>query len=217
MNQLIRSNSLRASQSQRQGDPRRGLVCTTRAGPTVSRSRRAKVPANLFRVDLLDAGALFVACDLALGGASLRDREPLRRPEFLGHRAYPFGELLEPRPSGDRLTALEVDELSGEPVPDRPPQVLLEQAVREVRERLALVEGARDPRRQRITESRERARLAEVGLRVADPDLDRREGEVRPHAPPDLRVLGDRAGAVEKAHEGLVLAPRREGIWDAAT
>ena len=60
--------------------------------------------------------------------------------------------------------------------------------------RLALVERARDPHGQRVDERRERARLAEVRLRVADPDLDRREREVRAHAPPELRVLGDRAG-----------------------
>jgi hypothetical protein len=43
--------------------------------------------------------------------------------------------------------------------------------------------------RQRVAERREATRLAEVGLRVADPDLDRREREVRADAPPELRVL----------------------------
>src|SRR3990170_2048021 len=42
-------------------------------------------------------------------------------------------------------------------------------------------------------EGGERLRLAEVGLPVADPDLDGREAEVRPDAPPELRVLGHRA------------------------
>ena len=72
--------------------------------------------------------------------------------------------------------------------------------------RLALVERARDARRQRVDERGERARLGELGLRVADADLDGREREMRADAPPDLRVLGDRARLVEEAD---VRAPSR--------
>ena len=56
----------------------------------------------------------------------------------------------------------------------------------------------------------------EVGLRVADPDLDRREREVRPHAPPELRVLVDRARLVEEADVRRVLVPRVKRVGDAA-
>ena len=47
-------------------------------------------------------------------------------------------------------------------------------------------------------------------------DLHGGEGHVRPHAPPDLGVLGDRAGVVEEADEALVLVPGRERVGDAA-
>ena len=110
---------------------------------------------------------------------SLRDREPRVRRRAPPRPAHPLDQLLEPRARRHRLAALEVDQLAGQPVADRPPHVLLEQAVRQVGQRLALVERAREPRGERVAERRERARLAEVGLRVADPDLDRREGEVR--------------------------------------
>ena len=39
---------------------------------------------------------------------------------------------------------------------------------------------------------------------------------MRPHAPPQLRVLGDRARVVEEPHEALVLGPRAERVRDAA-
>ena len=39
---------------------------------------------------------------------------------------------------------------------------------------------------------------------------------MRAHAPPELRVLGDRARVVEEAHEALVLRPRRERVRHAA-
>ena len=71
-------------------------------------------------------------------------------------------------------------------------------------DRLALVEGTRDPGRERDAERRERLRLGEVGLGVADADLDGREREMRADAPPQLRVLVDRAGVVEEADVALV-------------
>jgi hypothetical protein len=83
-------------------------------------------------------------------------------------------------------------------------------------QRLALVERARDPRRERVEEGGERLRLAELRLAVADPDLDGREGQMRTDAPPDLGVLGDRAGLVEVADVALVLVPAGERVRDAA-
>ena len=56
----------------------------------------------------------------------------------------------------------------------------------------------------------------EVGLRVADTHLDRREREVRPHAPPELRVLVDRLRVVEEADVALEAAPTVVRIGHAA-
>src|SRR5439155_7820728 len=110
----------------------------------------------------------------------------------------PVEQLLEPRPRRDRLAALEVDQLTREPVADRAPEVLLEQPPRHVGEPLPLVKGARATDRERVGERRDALRLAEVGLPVHDSQLDRRIREVRTDAPPELPVLADRAGAVEE-------------------
>ena len=98
-----------------------------------------------------------MAGDLTFGGVPLGDPEPLRRAELLRDRTHPLGELLEARASGHRLTPLEVDQLARQPMPDRSPEILLQQARRQVGQRLALVERARDPRGQRVAQGRERA------------------------------------------------------------
>src|SRR5206468_7091301 len=85
---------------------------------------------NLFGEDLFHRRALVVARDLPLGGVSLGNRQPRRRSELVGDRLHPFDELLEPRTRGDRLAALEVDQLSREAEADRAPEILLEQPVR---------------------------------------------------------------------------------------
>src|SRR5260370_19003348 len=136
--------------------------------------------------------------DLAFRGVALRDREPRRRTELVGDRLYPLHELLDARTGADRLPALEVDQLAREPEADRAPQILLEQPVRPRGQRLALVERARDSRRERIDERDERARLGDLGLRIADANLDGRKLEVRSDAPPKLCVLGDRPGLVRE-------------------
>src|SRR5436305_2486758 len=159
MNQLIGWGSLRASQSQR-GETSARLVSTIWGRAAVSRSGRADVPANLFLEDLVRRGALLVAPDLPLGRVPLGDREPLRCAELLGDRPHPVDEPLEARSGRYRFAAREVDELAREAVADRPPQVLLDQPVRQVGQRLALVERAGDPRSQRIAERRGGARLA---------------------------------------------------------
>ena len=141
--------------------------------------------------------------------------------ELLGHRQHPLDQRARGAPrAGARLAGGEVDQLARKAVADRAPEVLLDQPVREVGQRLALVEGARDPGGQRVAERGERARLGEVGLPVADPDLDRREGEMRADAPPELRVLVDRAGVVEEADVALEAVParrRRPGRRSAGT
>src|SRR5207253_9873776 len=86
------------------------------------------------RAELLQASVL------ALGGVRRRHRE-VRTRAHLGRRGRdPLQKLLDPRPGGNRLTALEVEQLAAEPPPDRAPEVLLEQAVRKVGKRLAVVE-----------------------------------------------------------------------------
>ena len=67
-----------------------------------------------------------------------------------------------------------------------------------------------------VDERGERLGLRQVGLPVGDPNLDGREREVRPDAPPELRVLGDGARLVEEANVVLVLLPRRERVRHAA-
>src|SRR5438445_2682285 len=154
---------------------------------------------NLLGEDLLHRRTLHVAGYLPFGGVPLRNREPVCDSELLGDRLHPFDELLEPGARGDRLTTLEVDQLARKPPADRSPEVFLEQTVRPSRQRLALVERPRDARDQRVAERRERARLRELRLGVADADLHGREREVRPNAPPELRVLTHRPGLIEEA------------------
>src|SRR5439155_5297792 len=102
------------------------------------------------------------------------------------NRGDPLQQALEVRASRADVTACEIDQLAREPVADRPPEVLFDQPVRMVRQRLALVERPCNPGRERVAERRQRARLLEIRLRVADANLDGRKVEVRPHAPPDL-------------------------------
>ena len=81
---------------------------------------------------------------------------------------------------------------------------------------LALVDPAQRARGHQVAEGRERDRLAHVGRAVGVAQLDRPERLVRAHAPPDLRVLADRAGVEQEAHERVVLAPAGERLGDAA-
>ena len=83
-------------------------------------------------------------------------------------------------------------------------------------DRLALIECAGDPGGQCDAQRRERLRVRDIGLAIADPDLDRREREMRPHTPPELGVLVDGTGVVEESDVALVIRPRVECIGDAA-
>src|SRR5215212_5870159 len=87
---------------------------------------------DLLRVDLLERRSVLVAGDLPLGRVLLGHAEERRGADLVRDRRDPFEQLLDPRAGGDRLTALEVDELTRQPVADRAPEVLLEQAVRQV-------------------------------------------------------------------------------------
>src|SRR4051812_33170918 len=144
---------------------------------------------DLLGVDVLQRPALLDARDLPLGGVRRRHRE--LKPELVSDHCDPLRHPLELGPRGPDIEHAGIEQAAREPVADRAPHVLLDQPRRRVRQRLALVDGARDPGGEPVDERREVTRLAEVGLRVADAHLDGRVREVRPHAPPDLRVLVD--------------------------
>src|SRR5207248_5568090 len=118
-------------------------------------------------------------------------------------RQHPFDQALEVGSRGAHLAGREVDQLAAQAVADRAPEVFLDQAPRVVGERLAGVDGLREANGERVAERGQRSRLGQVRLRVADADLDGREGEVRADAPPELRVLVDRARVVEEADVAL--------------
>ena len=95
--------------------------------------------------------------------------------------------LLDPR-------AFEVEQQPVLAVAQRAPHVLLDQAAREVGRRLARVDLAQrlgDAGHDQLDQA---VGLGAGGLRVADADLDRPEGVVRAHRPPELGELDDRVG-----------------------
>src|SRR5918999_1372536 len=162
---------------------------------------------DLVRVDLSERGPRLVPGDLALRRVATRDREKRSCAELLRDRKHPLQQRLEARPRRVHAARVQVDELTAKPVANGTPEVLLDEAPRMVGKRLAVVERARYARNERIDEGGERLGCAELGLAVADSDLRRRKGQVRPDAPPDLRVLGDRASVVEQTNVPLVLLP----------
>src|SRR5256884_1595494 len=153
---------------------------------------------------------------LPLGGVRRRHREVRRRTDLVGDGEHPFDQRLDPRASRDDLAALEVDQSVAQSMPDRAPHVLLDEPVREIRKFLPFVERACEPRPEGVDQRRQRLRLLQVGLRVADPNLDGRIRQVRAHAPPDLRVLVDRSRRVEEANVLLVRSPASERVRNAA-
>ena len=102
--------------------------------------------------------AFLLLRDLTLGGVSLGNREEVGGAELFRDRPHPVDELLEPRAGRDGGAALEVDELARQAVADRAPEVLLDEPVRQLGQRLALVERARDARGERVRERGEGAR-----------------------------------------------------------
>src|SRR5918995_5217166 len=167
---------------------------------------------DLVRVDLSQRGAGLVPGDLALRGVTARDAEEGGCAQFLRNRKHPLQQLLEERSCRAHTACVEIDELTVEPVADGAPKVLLDEAARMNWNVLAVVESARYARNQRIHERGERLGCAELGLPVTDPNLRRREGQMRPHAPPDLGVLDDRFGVVEETDVPLVLLPAPVGV-----
>src|SRR5262245_26811128 len=124
---------------------------------------------DLLSVDLLQRPPLVEAGDLALGRSGRRDGQ--RDAELVGDRTDPAGNPLELRPGGPHLVRAGIEQRPRQPVADRAPEVLLDHPGRRLGQRLSLVHGACNPRRERVAEARQRPRLAQVGLAVADPDL----------------------------------------------
>src|SRR5436309_2454605 len=104
---------------------------------------------DLACVDGLEAVPGFVRRDLPLGGIAVGHREKRRGTELLRYRRDPLEEIVDPLPRGKHLSAREVDEHLREPVPDRTPEVLLDQSVRVCGQLLALVHRTRDAGRER--------------------------------------------------------------------
>ena len=101
-------------------------------------------------------------------------------------------------------------------VADRAPEVLLDQAARRVGERHALVQVARPP-------ARRRPRSAPPAPRTPPPSTARHRSAprrsrsgVRPHRPPDLRVLDDRARVEQELDVLSVRRPAAVGVGNAA-
>ena len=124
--------------------------------------------------------------------------------------------LLEALQGRDRAARGQVDQLARHAPADRPPHVLLEVAAGVGGQRLAGVEAAGEVGGQRHHQAGQRHRARELGLPVADPGLDGGIGLVWAHAPPDLRVLADRARIDQEADELGVLIPAGEAVGDAA-
>src|SRR5207247_2365288 len=81
---------------------------------------------------------------LALCGVRLRYCEVRRRADLLGDGKHPLDQRLDPRSGRDDLAALEVDEPVRQPMTDRTPHVLLDQAGRQIWQHLPFVDRARE-------------------------------------------------------------------------
>src|ERR687888_130095 len=82
---------------------------------------------HLASIDGLDALARLAERDLALRRVALRDSEIWGKAELVGDGRDPLEQLLDPLPRREHFAPLQVDEALGEPVADRPPEVLLDQ------------------------------------------------------------------------------------------
>src|SRR6476659_3779033 len=100
--------------------------------------------ANLLGVDLFERGAFLEARDLPLGCIRRRNCEVLRGAQLLCDGQHPGDQLLERRTRGPHLVRRQVDQVAGQPPADRAPEVLLDLAVRRMKQLLALVERAGD-------------------------------------------------------------------------
>src|SRR5262245_24991801 len=165
-------------------------------------------------VDLLDRRPFGEPIVRALGPVPLGqlDLHAQGRPCRLG----PLDDPLEHVPGGDHTPLSKVDHLPVHPVPDRPPEVLLDLALSKRVGCVALVEVDRRLRHACGNQGGQVERLVPPGLGVADPDLDGAEGVMRANAPPQLRRLDDRVRLRQEADEVLVGGPIPERLVNAA-
>src|SRR6266550_3063484 len=87
-------------------------------------------PADQLRENIAMRAELGDALVLPLGGVRRRHCEVGSCTDLLGDGKDPFAQGLDPRPRRNDFAALEVDQPVRQPVPDRPPHVLLDESVR---------------------------------------------------------------------------------------
>src|SRR6185437_4655444 len=97
-------------------------------------------PAHELGEDIAMRAELPLTLVLPLGRIRRRDGEEGRCADLTRNGRHPLDQRLDPRPRRNDLASHEVDQPAAEPVADRAPQVLLDQPVRQVGQRLALVD-----------------------------------------------------------------------------
>src|SRR5439155_15013113 len=105
---------------------------------------------NFVGVDVFDALACLIAGDLALRRVALGHPQERCGTQLFGDRSDPGEQVLHATTRLEHLPPIEIDEGLGEAVPDRAPEVLLDQPVRVGRKRLALVHRPRDAGGERV-------------------------------------------------------------------
>ena len=78
------------------------------------------------------------------------------------------------------------------------------------RQRVPAIEERVEALHETLRECGDHADLAERGNAVADAELDRAEGRMRPDVPPDLADAADAARCDQRVHEPLELTPAGE-------
>src|SRR3954464_12055108 len=93
--------------------------------------------------DIAMRAELHLTLVLTLGRIRRRDGEERCSADLARNGLHPLDQCLDARTRRNDLASLEVNQPAAEPVADRAPQVLLDQPVRQVGQRLALVDRAR--------------------------------------------------------------------------
>ena len=143
--------------------------------------------ANTSRIERPSASAAPLALGAVLAGQRRVD------PERARAGAVQASSRSATRRRRELLAALEVDHAPVQPVANRAPEVLLHQPRGGSVEGHALVVVQRRLGHRRRDQPGQGGGLPRRGLGVADPHLHGAEGGVRPHAPPQLRVLDEGA------------------------
>src|SRR5919198_2437208 len=107
-------------------------ICSASCSAVNSSSATDRLPGgDLLGVDLLQARALLETRALALRGICRRNVEQLRGAELLRDRQHPLDQPLEVRARRPDIAPRQIDHLTGQSVPDRAPEVLLDEAIRQ--------------------------------------------------------------------------------------